>query len=108
MQNTRFVLNILPCACLQDFKIAGTADGVSALQLDVKQPVPINIVVEALDLAKKGRRAILEEMTVLAKVSSHNSVVNLKPRATLKDSAPRVAIVRFDPLRKRDLIGKCC
>jgi polyribonucleotide nucleotidyltransferase len=88
-----------------DFKIAGTDDGVTALQLDVKRPLPMEVMVKALDLAKAGRTAILKEMNVLSDKSSCGIISQLSPRSSLKETAPRVAIVRFDPLRKRDLIG---
>jgi polyribonucleotide nucleotidyltransferase len=88
-----------------DFKIAGTEDGVTALQLDVKRPLPMEVMVQALDLANAGRNAMLNEMAVLSDKASCGIISHLSPRSSLKDSAPRVAIVRFDPLRKRDLIG---
>ena len=85
-----------------DFKIAGTFSGVTALQLDVKRPIPLSVLPEALELAKVGRQAILNEMTEQCK----GTVVDgLKHRAQLKDTAPRVEVVRFDPQRKRDLVG---
>ena len=88
-----------------DFKIAGTEDGVTALQLDVKRPLPLEVIADALGLANAGRNAMLSEMSVLSDETSYGTISHLSPRPTLKDSAPRVAIVRFDPLRKRDLIG---
>jgi polyribonucleotide nucleotidyltransferase len=88
-----------------DFKVAGTRDGVTALQLDVKEPLPMGTLLEALDLAKAGRNAILDQMSVLSDEASCGILSDLSPRSVLKDSSPRVAIVRFDPLRKRDLIG---
>ena len=88
-----------------DFKVAGTVEGVTALQLDVKTPLPMGVLVEALDLARTGRVAILESMQSLAKESSVGIISKLLPRPTLKNSAPRVEVVRFDPIRKRDLIG---
>jgi polyribonucleotide nucleotidyltransferase len=89
-----------------DFKIAGTEDGVTALQLDVKRPLPMEVMVQALDLGNAGRNAMLNEMAVLSDAASCGIISHLSPRSLLKDSAPRVAIVRFDPLRKRDLV--CC
>lgn len=88
-----------------DFKIAGTEDGVTALQLDVKRPLPIEVMAQALMLANAGRSAMLREMSVLSDESSCGVISHLSPRSALKESAPRVANVRFDPLRKRDLIG---
>jgi polyribonucleotide nucleotidyltransferase len=88
-----------------DFKIAGTISEVTALQLDVHQPLPLSIVADALNLAKDARRVILEEMKSQSAVSSSGRVSNLLPRSELKPSAPRVEVVRFDPTRKKDLLG---
>jgi len=88
-----------------DFKVAGTGTGVTAFQLDVKKPLSIEVFESALVLAKEGRQVILLEMEALARTSSCGILSNLMPRSVLKDSAPRVEVVRFDPLRKRDLIG---
>lgn len=85
-----------------DFKIAGTYVGVTALQLDVKKPIPLSVLPDALELAKAGRQAMLNEMTSQCKESV---LGGLKHRSNLKDTTPRVEVVRFDPQRKRDLIG---
>ncbi len=71
------------------------------MQLDVKQPLEIATITDALNLAKEGRRAILRAMEKECK----KALMGLKPRASLKHTAPRVEIVRFDPNRKRDLVG---
>jgi polyribonucleotide nucleotidyltransferase len=85
-----------------DFKIAGTPYGVTAMQLDVKHPLPLSIVMEAIYLARDGRNVILETMME----QTQNTVLGgLKPRTTTKESAPSVEVVRFDTMRKRDLIG---
>jgi polyribonucleotide nucleotidyltransferase len=84
-----------------DFKIAGTSKGVTAVQLDVKEPLPIRILIDALHLAKAGRIAILEEMDKKCLSFFQGNLGRTEP----KDSAPRVEVVRFDPQRKRDLIG---
>ena len=84
-----------------DFKIAGTRHGVTALQLDVKEPIADSIVLEALCLASVGRAKILDEMESL----TAESLGGLVPRLELKKSAPAVEVVRFDPQRKRDLVG---
>jgi polyribonucleotide nucleotidyltransferase len=83
-----------------DFKIAGTANGVTALQLDVKRPLSQKLLLEALELARAGRRAMLEEMN-----SQSKALGGLLPRPEPKESAPRVEVVRFNPQRKRDLVG---
>ena len=88
-----------------DFKIAGTHDMVTAVHLDVHEPLPHGIVFDALRLAKDSRRVLLEKMETDASKSSGRSIKNLRPRAELKPSAPRVEVVRFDPMRKKDLLG---
>lgn len=84
-----------------DFKIAGTKEGVTALQLDVKSPLAHAAILQALELAKQGRCAVIDEM----QAQSGPIISKLLPRPELKESAPRVEVVRFDPQRKRDLIG---
>ncbi|KAG7361402.1 3' exoribonuclease family, domain 1 [Nitzschia inconspicua] len=90
---------------LMDFKIAGTEENVTAFQLDVKQPLPLSVVTEALELARQGRIEILKEMNVQSEKTSDGAVSGLRPRSELKPTAPRVEIVRFDPVRKKDLLG---
>merc|ERR1711966_313745 len=58
-----------------------------------------------MHLAREGRYAMLDAMDQSAAQSSSGIIQGLKPRQRLKESAPRVEIVRFDPVRKRDLIG---
>ena len=81
-----------------DFKVAGSAKGITAVQLDVKlqDGVPAPILEEALDRAREGRLRILE------------SIATAIPRArsTVKDSAPRAEVVKFDPERKMHLVGR--
>lgn len=84
-----------------DFKICGTLNGITAMQLDVKRPLPLQIIIDALDLAREGRRSILNAMENECKSTLHG----LRPRPNMKSSAPRVEIIKFDPNRKRDLIG---
>jgi polyribonucleotide nucleotidyltransferase len=88
-----------------DFKIAGTDSQVTAFQLDVKKPLSLSIVSEALDLAKDARVLILQEMESQSRISSSGVISELLPRSELKASAPRVEVVRFDPMRKKDLLG---
>lgn len=88
-----------------DFKIAGTYDMVTAIHMDVHEPLSHKIVFDALRLAKDSRRVLLDEMEAQAGQSSGWSIDKLKPRPELKPSAPRVEIVRFDPMRKKDLLG---
>lgn len=88
-----------------DFKIAGTSEKVTAVHFDVHEPLPHSIVFEALGLAKEARGVLLDEMDTQAARSSGSIITNLSPRAELKHSAPRVEVVRFDPMRKKDLLG---
>ncbi|GKY97292.1 hypothetical protein MPSEU_000687600 [Mayamaea pseudoterrestris] len=83
-----------------DLKVAGTPLGVTALQLDVKQPLSVQVIVDALYLAQRGRQSILQEMQ-----AQSMNLGGLKPRAELKESAPRVEVIHFDPQRKRDAVG---
>jgi polyribonucleotide nucleotidyltransferase len=80
-----------------DFKIAGTTKGVTAIQLDTKlsNGIPLDIVIEALEKARAGRLHILDQM---------NKAI-AAPRIDIQDSALRAEIVRYDPERKRHLVG---
>lgn len=80
-----------------DFKVCGTYNGITAMQLDVKRPLPLDVIIDALDIAKEGRRCILNEMERLS---------GLRHRPSMKSSAPRVEVIKFDPNRKRDLVGE--
>jgi len=76
-----------------DFKVAGTADGITAIQLDIKaEGLAHNIMVEALERAKKARQEILE---IMGKAIS-------KPRPELSVYAPKLISIEIDP----ELIGK--
>jgi polyribonucleotide nucleotidyltransferase len=90
---------------LMDFKVAGTAEKVTAMQLDVKQPLSLSVITDALHVAKEGRVAILDEMKAQSKISSKGAISNLSHRSELKPSAPRSSVVTFDPARKKDLLG---
>ena len=80
-----------------DFKVAGTKDGVTALQMDIKvEGVTPEIMRVALDQAREGRLHILEEMNkVLA-----------TPRATMSEWAPSIITMKIDSEKIRDVIGK--
>ncbi len=80
-----------------DFKVAGTTDGVSALQMDIKiDGITREIMHAALDQAKAGRTHILGEM---------NKVLD-QPRAEMSEYAPRLFTMRVHPDKIRDVIGK--
>ena len=80
-----------------DFKVAGTKDGVTALQMDIKiDSVTPEIMKVALDQAHEGRLHILGEM---------NKVINA-PRASMSEWAPSIITLKIDPEKIRDVIGK--
>jgi polyribonucleotide nucleotidyltransferase len=80
-----------------DFKVAGTKDGVTALQMDIKvEGVTPEIMKVALEQARAGRLHILEEM---------NKVIR-EPRAKMSEWAPSIITLKIDPEKIRDVIGK--
>ena len=80
-----------------DFKVAGTSEGVTALQMDIKiEEITKEIMQAALEQAKEGRFLILDAM---------NQVI-AEPRAELSDYAPRIITFKINPDRIRDVIGK--
>ncbi|GLO66041.1 polyribonucleotide nucleotidyltransferase [Oceanobacillus kimchii] len=79
-----------------DFKVAGTAKGVTALQMDIKiDGLSRDILEEALSQAKKGRMQILESMLATIK----------KPKEELSEFAPKILTMAIDPDKIRDVIG---
>ena len=79
-----------------DFKVAGTADGITALQMDIKMTgVPAEVMREALAQARAGRLAILEAMqaTIAA------------PRESISTYAPRIVTITIPVEKIRDVIG---
>eukprot|EP00752_Nemacystus_decipiens_P016799 g15035.t1 len=80
-----------------DFKVAGTAEGITAIQLDVKLRggVPLAVLSEALKVAKSGRAQVLRAMEQAISA----------PNEALKERAPRCEVVRFEADRKKDLVG---
>ncbi|RMG19690.1 MAG: polyribonucleotide nucleotidyltransferase [Deltaproteobacteria bacterium] len=79
-----------------DFKICGTRDGITAIQMDIKCPgLTFEIMRQALDQAREGRLFILGEM---AKVLD-------KPRPELSRWAPRIVTIKINEDRIRDVIG---
>ncbi len=80
-----------------DFKVAGTAEGITALQMDIKlKGLNLEILRAALDQAKEGRTFILDKML---------KVID-KPRAELSPYAPRITKLQIDPEKIREVIGK--
>jgi polyribonucleotide nucleotidyltransferase len=80
-----------------DFKVTGTTNGITALQMDMKvHGLPINILKQALDQGRDGRAEILAHMTQ----------VIAAPKQELSDFAPRVESMQINPDKIREVIGK--
>jgi polyribonucleotide nucleotidyltransferase len=80
-----------------DFKVAGTKDGITAIQLDIKvNGITLEICKEALVGAKKARMQILEVMTQAIP----------EPRTELSQYAPRIMTHKIDPEQIREVIGR--
>ncbi|MCC8998485.1 MAG: S1 RNA-binding domain-containing protein, partial [Candidatus Contendobacter sp.] len=80
-----------------DFKVAGTATGVTALQMDIKiDGITREIMEQALAQAREGRLHILGKM----------GAALTQPRAELSEYAPRYTTMRINPEKIRDVIGK--
>ncbi|WP_339227750.1 polyribonucleotide nucleotidyltransferase [Oceanobacillus sp. FSL K6-2867] len=79
-----------------DFKVAGTAEGITALQMDIKiEGLSREILEEALTQAKKGRLQILDSM--LATIG--------EPKTELSEFAPKILTMSINPNKIRDVIG---
>jgi polyribonucleotide nucleotidyltransferase len=79
-----------------DFKVAGTADGVTALQMDIKiSGLPEEVLRDALEKARVGRLSILEKM---------NQAIS-QPRPNISPYAPRIYTLNINPEKIRDIIG---
>jgi len=80
-----------------DFKVAGSEDGITALQMDIKiQGITAEIMKVALAQAKEARMIILEKMKTVVSSSS----------TELSEFAPRLYTLKINPERIRDVIGK--
>ena len=80
-----------------DFKVAGTANGVTALQMDIKiAGITGEIMQKALEQAKAARLHILEAM---------NEVI-AAPRSDVSEHAPRITTIKIHPDKIREVIGK--
>jgi len=80
-----------------DFKVAGTSEGVTALQMDIKiDGITQEIMSDALSQAREARLHILGEM---------NKVID-KPREKMSDWAPTIIALKIDPEKIREVIGK--
>ncbi len=79
-----------------DFKVAGTAEGITAIQMDIKiSGIPADVLRKALSQAKDARLLILEDM----------KKVIAAPRAQLSNRAPQMEVLQINPEKIRDLIG---
>ncbi len=80
-----------------DFKVAGTDQGITALQMDIKiDGITREIMQQALSQAREGRLHILGEMARVISV----------PREEMSDYAPRIVTITINPEKIRDVIGK--
>jgi polyribonucleotide nucleotidyltransferase len=80
-----------------DFKVAGSVDGITALQMDIKiDGITAEIMKTALDQAKHGRLHILGEMNKSLSAT----------REEMSDFAPRIITFKIDPAKIREVIGK--
>jgi len=79
-----------------DFKIAGTMEGITAIQLDVKiEGLTVNMIKEALEKARSARKIILEKM--------YDAI--LHPRESLKETVSKVGLVKIEQTKIGLLIG---
>jgi DNA polymerase III epsilon subunit family exonuclease len=80
-----------------DFKVTGTRDGVTALQMDIKvQGISEAIIREGLAQAKVARLTILDKM----------AEVMPEARSDMSDFAPRITTIKINPEKIREIIGK--
>jgi polyribonucleotide nucleotidyltransferase len=80
-----------------DFKVTGTTEGITALQMDMKvHGLPVSVLKEALLKSKQGRQHILEHMLSVMPES----------RKELSPYAPQVKSIKINPAKIREVIGK--
>jgi len=79
-----------------DFKVAGTRDGITSVQMDLKiDSITLDVMEQALRQAKEGRLHILNEMEKVIKV----------PRGEISQYAPRIETIKIKPEKVREVIG---
>ena len=79
-----------------DFKVAGTKDGITALQMDIKiKGLPHEILAQALEQAREARLFVLDKMLAVLP----------EPRTELSPYAPRITTIHINPDKIRDIIG---
>ena len=80
-----------------DFKVAGTRDGITALQMDMKiKGLTHEIMAQALEQAREARLFVLDKMLAVLP----------RPRTEMSDYAPRITTILVNPEKIRDIIGK--
>ena len=85
-----------------DFKVAGSPNGITALQMDIKvKEIDWDIMERALSQARDGRLHILEQM----EETTRDELDGLQPRSDLHAFAPRLEVLFVKPDRIRDIIG---
>ncbi len=79
-----------------DFKVTGTSEGITALQMDMKvHGLPVKVLAQALEQSKEGRTHILKHM-----------METIKDPNEMSPYAPRVVAIKINPDKIRDVIGK--
>jgi polyribonucleotide nucleotidyltransferase len=79
-----------------DFKVAGTRDGITGLQMDIKvKGLTHQILAEALEQARQARLVVLEHMLAVIP----------RPRSEMSTYAPRITTIQINPDKIRDVIG---
>lgn len=79
-----------------DFKVAGTANGITAIQMDIKiKGIASEVLKQALDQARQGRLAIISQMLTAIP----------EPRSSIKPHAPRITILKINPEKIGTVIG---
>jgi polyribonucleotide nucleotidyltransferase len=79
-----------------DFKVAGTRNGITAIQMDIKvQGITIEIMREAMEQARKSRYFIIDKLAETI----------AQPREQLSPFAPRMIVIKIDPAKIKDVIG---
>lgn len=80
-----------------DFKVAGTKEGITAIQLDTKlKGLPLNIVHETIDRASEGYKEIMDFMLETLPA----------PRTQVKEYAPKIHVFKIDAEKIKEVIGK--
>jgi polyribonucleotide nucleotidyltransferase len=80
-----------------DFKVAGTRDGITALQMDIKiKGLTHEIMAQALEQAREARLFVLDKMLAVLP----------RPRSEMSSYAPRITTILINPDKIRDIIGK--